>query len=225
MPLQRPSWQAPQAVGGAHRLTLSRAPSLLLTLMMGTACGAGTSTDSELAPASECRLGDTALPLEFEIVHRAPDGTVVATPDLAEIPLFPAIQGGMMLLVGVRVRNVIGCRVDLGTALVDTDTQAVVSLERRPITLSPGAEGWLQPARPEALSNYSSLPACPRANLSRSVNDEVYELQVDVEAAGARAAQGLTRIVPVCGDDASHDTCRCLCAKDYVLGDSCGAGS
>jgi hypothetical protein len=180
-----------------------------------------TEPGSDTAAATRCVAGDPSAPLELEVLHRGSDGELADTEEMSRVPLFPAIQGGMMLLVGVRVRNLRGCTVQLGAALVDSETEAVVSLERRPVTLIEGQDGWLTPARPEALSNFSSLPACPRANLTRQLNDEKYELRVSVEDESGKTAERSLLVVPACEDQSSMNTCRCLCAANYVLGQKC----
>jgi hypothetical protein len=166
----------------------------------------------------DCIAGDPQQALELQIVYRTtasfmPVGT-------APIPLSQPTQGGQVLYIGVRARNIAGCSVTIATALVDTTTRAVVSLESRPILLELGTDGWLQPRQPTVASNYSNLPACPRANLTRSIDDQTYELQVVLTDQQGRTGQASMNVVPTCAG-APSTLCHCQCAPNYVLGMAC----
>ena len=166
--------------------------------------------------APNCIAGDPQLPLELQVVYRTtgsfmPVGT-------APLQLIQPAQGGQVLYIGVRARNIAGCSVTINTALVDIVSRAVVSLESRPITLELSTDGWLQPRTPTAASNYSNLPACPRANLTRSIDDQTYELQVVLTDQQGRTGPASMNIVPTCG---GVTLCHCQCAQNYMLGMTC----
>jgi hypothetical protein len=104
---------------------------------------------------------------------------------------------------------------------VDAQTQAVVSLESRPIFLDLASDGWLAPLQPTLLSNYSNLPACPRANLSRSVDANTYQLKVTLTDGRGSMTQTTVDVVPTCPTGAAAALCHCQCAQGYMLGMPC----
>jgi len=71
------------------------------------------------------------------------------------------------------------------------------------------------------MSNYSNLPACPRANLTRSIDNQTYELRVRLTDAQGRMSLTSTNIVPTCGTGANATLCHCQCAQNFVQGMAC----
>jgi hypothetical protein len=194
---------------------------LLACACLALACGGEESRRDSAQDG--CFVGDVAKAAEFDVVYRTADGELKLAEDMAEVPLIQPPQGGKVLFLGVRARNLDGCGLTLATALVEPDG-TVVSLERRPVTLEANAEGWMEPQRPSEASNYSNLPACPRADLARSIEGEVYELRVNITDSAGRKAERSLRIVPMCGEPGLLELCHCECSKDYRLGGGC-AGS
>lgn len=185
--------------------------------------GCGSSSDATIRDASplSCFLGDLAQPPEITIVYRAADGTVHPVGELGRVPLVQPPQGGKVLFIGVRGRNLDGCPLDISSALIDPGTGAVISLEQRPVLLQDDGTLWLAPKLSGGASNYSNLPGCPRAGLARSINDETYQLSVSVRDQLGREAQAHAMIVPVCGEPDREVQCRCECAANYKLGNPC----
>jgi hypothetical protein len=186
----------------------------------GIACST-EKMESEGAPgtADGCVATDPSSAPELRILYRGADGNVQEARAMDAVPLLAAPQGGRILLVGVRARNVQGCNVELSSALVDSPRNSVVSLEKRPIVLEMGADGWLSPKRPTASSNYSNLPGCPRSDLTRPVDGEVYQLRVSLVDSKGRTAVASLDVIPTCSGDV--ETCRCECSTDFNLGGGC----
>jgi hypothetical protein len=159
--------------------------------------------------------------MELRVVYRTDTSFAAVGPAPFPVPLALAPQGGEVMFVGVQARNIAGCAATISTALVDPQTRAVVSLESRPIFLELGPDGWLQPVQPMALSNYSNLPACPRANLTRSIDGQTYQLQVNLVDTGGRTGQTSMDVLPTCPTGAANASCHCLCAQGYMLGMVC----
>jgi hypothetical protein len=204
----------------------------LTALLLSLACASCGSDDAKADPAHErmsasqsgsCTSGDPKQPLEIDLVYRDVNGAMMPLAELADLPLIQPPQGGKVLLVGVRARNIEGCTLMLSTALRDAADNMIVSLERRPVSLEPDADGWLRPLQPMELSNYSNLPACPHANLTHSINGEPYVIEISATDAAGRNAKLTRKIVPTCAEPASLDLCLCECTKDYTLGGACGA--
>jgi hypothetical protein len=181
------------------------------------ACG-GSSAEH---PATGCFVGTPDQAPELVLVHQTADGALATVVDGAPIPLVQPPQGGEVLLVGVRARNIDGCPLTLSTSLAIPQSSVVAAFERRPVTLELASDGWLQPKRPDALSNFSNLPSCPIAGLARAVERESYELTIAVEDQAGRKAQVSATVVPSCDGNLTPSLCHCLCSADYVLGSAC----
>lgn len=176
--------------------------------------------EEEQPPAISCPLGDLTQPIELEIVHKAAGGGVTVTTSSSAVPLILPPQGGKVMLVGVRARNVDGCPLTLTAALRDPCSDDLIALERRPILLEE-KNGWLEPQEPLELNNYSNLPACPREGLTRQVNDNEYRLEIVVEDKTGRQASKAITIVPTCAEPANEMSCRCECRTDFSTVDNC----
>jgi hypothetical protein len=202
---------------------MSRATLAAAALTLA-ACRGGESNADQGRPIP-CFAGDRQQPPEIQLVYRTGGGVMKAIADMAEIPLIQPPQGGKVLFIGVRARNLDGCPLTLSTALLDADTGAVVSFEVRPVLLEPDpdAAGWLRPRNRDQMGNYANLPACPRAHLSQSVPGGRFRLAVTAEDPGERKAQATLSIVPVCGEPDLLEQCQCQCSRDYKLGSVCGA--
>lgn len=190
-----------------------------LVLLVLSACTGSGSGSGENVTVATCSAGDPQAELEMKIVCRDEDAAVLPVDEDTRVPLMPAPQGGHIVLIGVKTNNLEGCNLKLSGALVDVETRAVVSLERRPVTMAVANDGWLEAKHPEAASSYLNIAACPHANLSRQINDRTYELQVTVTDQSNRTIQASTTVVPTCGSD----FCQCECAEDYKLGGGCGS--
>jgi hypothetical protein len=201
-----------------------RRPALGALLMLGLlACGDDAQGDdmARASVARTCFVGDPALGPELEVVYRTATGEQLVAQPMGHLPLIEPPQGGKVMFIGVRARNVDGCGATLTTALVEPGSGSVVSLERRPVFLDPQPDGWLHPRLPAEMSNYSNLPACPRANLARSIASQPYDLKVVFTDVAGRSAERVLPIVPTCGEPERYAACECECAKDYVLGGVC----
>jgi len=168
-----------------------------------------------------CFAGDPRQPMELRLGYHSATGFSLLGAAPAPLALALAPQGGQVMFVGVEVRNVAGCTAMIATALVDPQTQAVISLESRPIFLDLASDGWLAPLQPTVLTNYSNLPGCPRANLTRSVDTNTYQLKVNLTDASGRTAQTTLDVVPTCPAGAPYTLCHCQCAPGYMLGMVC----
>ncbi|HWA78251.1 MAG TPA: hypothetical protein VG937_38210 [Polyangiaceae bacterium] len=158
-------------------------------------------------------------------MYRNSDGELASAATGSELPLITPPQGGQILLVGPRARNLRGCHVVLATALVDDESGAVLTVDRRPIVLEPTAGDALAPKNPSGLSNYANVAACPVAGLTRPVNGTAYTLDMTVTDEAERSAQRWLQVIPSCMDGSTANACRCECSANFRQGASCGGGS
>ncbi|HUQ05789.1 MAG TPA: hypothetical protein VM261_24980 [Kofleriaceae bacterium] len=182
---------------------------------MAGAVGAGCSDD---APTT-CPIGDRTRPIEIVAVHWPAGGTVGDLADGGVVDLVRPIQGGKVVYVGVRARNVDGCNVQLTAALRDQATQQVIALEQRPVRLVDGGDGWGLPEA--AFDHLANLPACPNAAAARDVDGSTWRLELRLEEPGGRMAETSLVVQPRCALDQELDECRCECDADYELGGAC----
>lgn len=192
-------------------------------LSVMSACSSDGETSSAEAALrdSSCFVGDAALEPVIELVYRTASGEMETVGANARVPLIQPPQGGKVMFIGVRAQNLDGCPLLMSSALREPGSDVVVALERRPVLLDPMGDGWLGPKQPRELSNYSNLPACPRANLDRRIDGEPYSLYVSVEDSAGRRAETTVTIEPTCGEPERLAQCRCECSTDYTLGGEC----
>jgi hypothetical protein len=183
-------------------------------LVVPAGCG-GNHGAAPDAGAKPCPIGDLTAPAELEIVHLDGGNTVIQTQAMAQVPLLPPPQGGWIVLVGARARNLDGCNATLTTVLIDGCDQQIIKVDKRPTRLEPGGDGW----GTSTVTTFGNLPVCPQLTAKRDLHDVPYNVQVVVEDPGGHKASATLAVVPVCppGDA----LCTCQCDRDYVIGSSC----
>jgi hypothetical protein len=185
--------------------------AVLVTAMALAAC-------SDDAPTS-CPIGDRMQPIELVAVHWPEGGSVVDLADGGAVDLLRPLQGGKVIYVGVRARNVDGCNVQLTAALRDPASQQVIALEQRPVRLVDSGDGW---GRPESMFDHlANVPACPSASATRDVDGATWVLEMRLDEVGGRTATTSLTIAPRCASASEIEECQCECDSDYVLGSTC----
>ena len=196
-------------------------PRLLGAALLLAAAGCGGSGGEQQPPPMSCFTGDATAAPEATLVYQMPGGRLAPVTDGTVVPLAIPPQGGEALIVGVRALNVDGCPLTMSTSLVVPASGVVAAFERRPVTLEPAADGWLEPKNPSGLANFSNLAACPIAGLGQDVDGQTYRLTIQVEDLAGRQAEATALMVPDCEDSPNPARCRCVCAAGYVLGHAC----
>jgi hypothetical protein len=180
------------------------------------ACSESGGGDDGADPLCREPVGDLGAPIEMEILDWR-SGDPVALDSGADVELLAPPQGGFILAVGPRVRNVRAGFVTLTAWLEDADTGALYGLEERPSEIAAGPDGWAAPARPDSLSSYSNIPACPIPDLPRDIDDQPWMLGMRVTDCEGRRGEHRITVFPRCSDA----TCECFCSQDHVLGSPC----
>jgi hypothetical protein len=186
--------------------------------VLGAALGAallpaGCTSDSP--KVQPCPFGDLSLPVEMQIVHLDEQDQVVETTPMTKVPLVAPPQGGWIVLLGVRARNIDGCQTTLTTALVDKCNNQILGLDRRLTKLEPDAGGW----GVSSVISLGNLPVCPLLSALRDTDNVPYDITVAVEDVNGQKAQATLTVVPYC--QANDPLCTCQCDRDYVLGSTC----
>jgi hypothetical protein len=182
---------------------------------------AALGTSACPGPEAEPFIGELEQDVQMELVYRTVEGTVAAcTPD-GEVPIVRPPQGGQVILVAPRARNLNPLGVQLSVHLTDECTGRIVALEQRPVNLVDTGDGWGVPERPATLSNFSNLAVCPSASRTRDLDGNYYQLTIELTDRDGRKSSGSMRIMPVCGEPGLAEDCACECDADYVLGEGC----
>jgi hypothetical protein len=135
----------------------------------------------------------------------------------------PPPQGGSIVLVGARARNLDPCGVMLTVGLRDTQTQQV-RLDARTVNLqtSTAAPDWVETS--SQLAGMANVPVCPNQWASTDIFGHVFQLEVTVEDSARRRAMKTLQVTPACSTDPTlPSTCPCQCAAGYKLGQTCPA--
>jgi hypothetical protein len=164
-------------------------------------------------------IGDPNLPPEAVMLwtdgvsqqlHEVQDGQ--------SLPLEPPPQGGYVLYVGAKVRNMNNCVEERGR-LRDPSTLIEYGFDARSTTLQLQADGW---GWPDATMNgaVSNVNPCPDYK-SRDVQAGNYQLQMIVaDQKTGKLVEVDKPVVPTCNqqDPAVQADCICTCSANYTLG-------
>lgn len=201
------------SASGSPSVPASAPPRALALVWVGLVAGC--------PPQDDQFVGNPDLPVEAELVHRTVDGRVAPCQEGGDVPIMTPPQGGKVVFVGVRARNLDVRGVKLTASLRDECTNRILALEQRPVNLVETEDGWAEPERPAEISNYSNLAVCPTEAASRDVDGTLYLLKVSIEDRDGRTAEETLRVRPVCAEPGLEEQCACQCDADYVLGGEC----
>ncbi len=194
-----------------------RVPCAVLAAgVLAIGCGSDAKPDAHLD--LHCPIGDLSAPAEIQIVHQDASSSVIATQPMAAVPLIAPPQGGWIVLLGVRAKNIDGCDTNLTTALVDACDGQILQVDRRPTQLDLGTDGWGQ----SSINMFGNLPVCPQLTAARDLDNVPYLITVSIEDDGGQKATASLTVVPTCPADAGS-RCPCECDRDYVVGNACPA--
>ena len=196
----------------------------VVAIALLAACG-GESADPDAGPtdldAIPCgTIGDLSQPAQMQVVARTLDGTAAPVADGAEVALTNPPQGGKVLLIGVRVKNVDLCDATVQVAVKDLVTGRVAGIERRPVAWRIADDGFAEPAQPDQLSDYANVPVCPNANLDQDIDGNPWQLEVRFYDRSQDATEQILTVTPSCAADPDPVTCMCECAM--VFDPRCG---
>jgi hypothetical protein len=198
-------------------------------LVLVAACGGGRNAAdaaSDVGPpiidAIPCGVvGDPGQPTEMQVIYRTETGAALVI-DGATLPLVDPPQGGKILLVGARVKNLDLCTASVQVALKDLTSGYVVGLERRSVTWAIAPDGFAEPSEPVSFYDYANVPVCPNANITQSIYGNPWQLEVRVYEGDVMAAEQLLTVTPSCAASADPAGCMCYCAVGG--GGNCGLG-
>jgi hypothetical protein len=190
----------------------------ILPAVLLFACSNGDSKDTGVRD-SGCFVGSEDAEPEMIIIHQTVSGTIAVTMAEGTVPLIEPPQGGRVIFVAARARNLDGCPITVTSALRDPCTNRLVGYEARDVLMKPTGDGWIEPEFPDQLANYGNLAACPVAAATRAINGQRYVLEVRLTDVAGRSVEQHVPVTPVCAEPEQLDECLCLCRAKYVLGE------
>jgi hypothetical protein len=185
----------------------------LLPLVLLAACG---------PPGPSCPagfVGDPALPPEGALIYtNGRDGVIIEHRDGSPIPLEPPPQGGYVMYIAARVRNMNGCGIEFRGRLLNPDNGVEIGFDARSANLVVGADGWGRPD-PQNNANLSNVNGCPDYT-PRDVHALPHTLELTVVDRDRRTLTLRHTIVPTCmlSDPYWQNDCVCTCQANYFLG-------
>ncbi len=168
-------------------------------------------------------VGDPKLAAEAVVIWT--DGINDTFADLTDgqaLPLEPPPQGGYVIYVAARVRNMDGCALQFRGRLRDADTHDEVGYDARSSNLVVRADGY---GYPEANnSDVSNVNGCPQVS-PKDVQGKTYDLEMTVVDQDGRTVVVVKPVVPTCSlaDPIIQNHCVCTCSANYFPG-KCGFG-
>ena len=150
------------------------------------------------------------------------DGTFVEVKnDATLVDLIFPIQGGHVIFVGARIRNLGACGDTLSATLRNPTTGEIFAFENRSVDFTVGDSDGGTPDLSDT-SSLANVPACPD-NSARDVADTDWVLEVTVTDKQKRVATATRHVQPACrqADANARALCACECRAEYFLG-KCG---
>ncbi len=186
----------------------------------------GCSSDPEPPPDAgpSCTLpfiGDKNAPIEAIVTVRTVDGKSVDLNDGDTVPLVFPPQGGRVVFIGARVKNVDPCAVRLAGAIRDVATNQV-RIDNRTVNLRASGDGYGTSVDAD-ISTFSNVPMCPNQWASSDAFDKPFRVELTITDRGGRTINKQIMVTPKCAEPDRLNECLCICKKGYVLGEKCSA--
>jgi len=154
-----------------------------------------------------------------DVVALGPNGKLQPVDEGSDVTLMFPPQGGRVVWVGVRARNVNPCGVRLVGALRDPISKQV-RLDSRIINLQIASDGYGQ-SDIGNIFTFTNIPVCHNTWSSQDLMDLPYELTVSLTDKDDRKVTKVSQVIPRCNEPGQISQCRCICDSDYVLGMMC----
>lgn len=179
----------------------------------GGAGGAGGSGGTCTKPT----YGDPTQPIEIQAFAGDGGGLRLSVDAGSKIPLIVPPQGGRVLFLGAKVRNLSSCGVQVKGVL--RDAMGKTQVDKRTTNLLSTGDGWAETDSMD-FASLANVNACPNG---WSEGNAFGPMQIEIEVVDAmgRKATVVRDVVLECPDDAGKSFCECQCKAGYVLGQPC----
>ncbi len=162
-------------------------------------------------PAAPC-LGDCALPIELAPTG-VRDGDLVDLVDGGTVDIRPPDQGGFVIYVGVRARNVHARGGSVSGALRGLAGGPTLTIEERPAVFVLRADGWAIPE--SAFQDQPNLPVCGPVPGPADFDQAAWQAVLAFRDSDGRTATTTVTVQPRCWGWAAAD-CECSCQFDRI---------
>ncbi|MEP7119772.1 MAG: hypothetical protein ABJE95_02635 [Byssovorax sp.] len=209
--------------GAAIALYAITSGALLLSAL-ASGCGPETKppVDAGADVITGCMLpflGDSTKPTEIEIIALKADYTSAPVAEGDGVALLFPVQGGRVIFVGVRARNVDPCGVQLAGAVRDLDTMQL-RVDARTINLEATSDGWGASSDAD-IASFANVPMCPNQWSKTNIYGTKYELEVTITDRAKHKTTKKVAVVPTCAEPENAAECACICKGGYMLGEAC----
>lgn len=175
-------------------------------------------------------VGDPAAAMEIEVFYYGADDVDHDIADGAVLDLIEPPQGGRVVFVGVRAKNVSPCGVSISAGLRDPATNKL-NFERRDVNLVPDGQGWAASSFGD-FASYANTPTCFNTWSSQDIDGGSFKLEVAVEDNDGHHAEKTFDVSAACTEKSlAVDSgpaivayCECICQTGYMLGQDCSGG-
>lgn len=197
-------------------------PVLMLAALLG---GAGCGDDPQAPACVGAYLGDEAAPMELELFYLGEDLLPHELPACGAIDIVEPPQGGRVLFVGVRAKNLDPCDTKMAGALRDPGDDSISGVENRSTQFRPvaGRAGWGETSAGGDTENgfryVANIPVCPNMTTNgRDIQQLVGLLEISLTDKRGKKGSLRRSVVPRCAqsDARKRATCECLCEADYT---------
>ena len=192
----------------------------------GSSSGGGSSGSGGSSGGSGGSGGSgSASPGALEVIPAMYGGDGKDTIPIADgdaIPLTFPLQGGHVLMIGARIRNLHTTTIKIHGRLVSPIDGTIAGEDTRTVVVSPveGDETLMQ-TNIETNSQVANVTVCPNY-APRAIDGQPWIVEITVTelyADAPRTAVGTRTVTPTCGANLpSQKQCQCECDADYVIG-------
>ena len=157
-------------------------------------------------------IGDATQPLAAVLVISDGANPPFDVQPGAMVPLEAPPQGGEVIYVSARVRNVESCNVSFAARLSDPMSGDELGFDKRDADLELGSDGWGHAKMP-LTSYFANVSPCPD-NQSFAIVGHPSTLSVTVTDARGQTTTVSQPVVPACTqpDAEAQAHCQCLCS-------------
>lgn len=189
----------------------------------GAGGGSGNAGTGSAVGGGASGASSDALTIVYPAEFVGPDIPLAPLASGSEVHLVVPPQGGHVLFIGARFKNVRGDTVRLHTRLKDPEDGAVATEESRSVSVLPvPGDSSLSETDNSSLTQVSNITACPDYGPRAMVGlPYILELTVtELMVPSPREATVTMLVTPACpqGGDPDAAFCACECAGSYTLG-------
>jgi hypothetical protein len=207
--------------------------AVLASMLVGCPGTGTTGNDDDAGPSDggivENFVGDPNAEPEGELLiydpRQSPPTSSAHDPQVIA-PMIFGPQGGYMVLLGARVRNMDISSLQISGSVRDQcfDPARIVGITQAPM-FARERDGWGVPDDGSGIAAYLNMQLCPNTDASRDTDGHEFDVSVRVTDRARRTVVMESTITAECKNlDGTTDTvCTCQCDSTYELGEDCFA--